>query len=74
MGGFTGESVSLGNVNDGRGVWINNEPEYHSIEWCEQFTYENSETTIVDGVYKLEYGLGTIDVTGREFSFVKQVF
>lgn len=74
LGGFTGESVSLGNVNDGKGVVINNEPEYHSVEWCELFTYENSETAIEDGVYKLVYGFGTIDISDREFSFVKQVF
>lgn len=73
LGGFNGDSVSLGDVRDGRGVWINNEEEYHSVEWCEQFVYSNSETAIVDGVYKLEFGLGTIDVSGREFSFAKQV-
>lgn len=74
LGGFTGESVSLGNVGDGRGVTINNEPDFHTVEWCEQFVYSNSETAIVDGVYKLVYELGTIDVSGREFSFAKQVF
>lgn len=73
LGDFTGESVSLGDVGDGRGIVITNEPDYHNIEWCELFVYENSESAIVDGVYKLEYGFGTIDVSGREFSFVKQV-
>lgn len=73
LGGFTGDSVSLGNVRDGRGIWIKNEEEVHSVEWCEQFTYSNSETAIVDGVYKLKFESGTIDVSGREFSFVKEV-
>lgn len=73
LGGFTGDSVSLGDVGDGRGVWITNDEEVHSVEWCEQFVYSNSETAIVDGVYKLEYELGTIDVSGRDFSFAKQV-
>lgn len=74
LNGWSGQHVTLGNVSDGRGVEIYNESDYHYVEWYDQFEFEDTDDAIVDGIYKLQNTSGTVDVTGREFSFVKQIF